>query len=108
MIDFLFTIFDLIGAPLAFVIDLMTGWFNQFLPVDLAKTLTVFVIFWLAFALQKHVVQKTPDLRMRLFSFVAIMLFVISGINSSTDHITQDSFWFGDFVELLDKYWFYR
>lgn len=108
MIDFLFTIFDLVGAPLAFIIDLITGWFTQFLPVDLAKTLTVFLIFWFALALQKHVVQKTPDLRMRLFSFAAIMLVFVSGINSSTDHITRDSFWFGGFVELFDKYWFYR
>lgn len=108
MIDFLLTIFNLIGAPLAFVVDLLTGWFNQFLPADLAKMITVFLIFWIALSMQKRVVDNTPDLKMRLFSFVAIMLFFVSGINSSTDHITQDSFWFGDFVEFLDKYWFYR
>lgn len=104
MADYLEALYQLIGSLIAPLVNGLTEWLNGFLPIDLAKAVTVIAFYLAAMTVIKYLQQHLERGLTRAFVVLAILLFVTAGISASDDHITASSSWFGDYVVFIDRY----
>lgn len=93
-----------VTALVAALINGLTEWLNSFLPIDLAKAVTVIAFYLVAMTVIKYLPQHLERGLTRAFVVLAILLFVTASVAASDDHITASSFWFGDYVVLIERY----
>lgn len=93
-----------IGYLVAPLINALTAYLGNYVPIDIAKALVVVFLLAVAMFGFQVLAQRLRNVFLRL-SLLTIMLFtLVAGVITSEDHIGTESFLFGPYVELFETY----
>lgn len=98
------SIYWLIGQLLAHIINALTVLLNAYLPIDISKAIVVSGFYLVGLWVFKFASPRLKNFLTRLICLLAILFIITAGISASDDHITRDSFMFGQYVELIERY----
>ncbi len=107
-IPMLFTILAIMVASIFLMpqlINYLTVTLNHYLPIDAAKGIVVLGMYIAAGQAFGFLLGKISNIAVRIIGLCFFFGLVTQGIYLSDDHITKSGFWFGPYVELLEKYW---
>lgn len=87
------------------LINYLTQWLTAYVPVDVAKAFVILSAYIIGLFIFEATFKKVSRVLVRMLGLCFIFGIITQGIYLSDNHITRNSFWFGGYVEFIEKYW---